>query len=37
MNVLRVGFVGTRTANVEATASFFQDVLGLEVVRDDPA
>jgi catechol 2,3-dioxygenase-like lactoylglutathione lyase family enzyme len=36
MNVLRVGFVGTRTANVESTASFFRDVLGLGVVRDDP-
>ena len=37
MKVLRVGFVGTRTPNVEATASFFGDVLGLEVVRDDPS
>lgn len=36
MNVLRVGFVGTRTANVEATGSFFRDVLGLDVVRDEP-
>jgi catechol 2,3-dioxygenase-like lactoylglutathione lyase family enzyme len=36
MNVLRVGFVGTRTAHVEATASFFRDVLGLKVVRGDP-
>ena len=37
MKVLRVGFVGARTANVEATASFFRDVLGLDMVRDDPA
>ena len=37
MKVLRVGFVGTRTPNVEATASLFGDVLGLEVVRDDPS
>ena len=37
VNVLRVGFVGTRTSNVEATASFFRDVLNLGVVRDDPA
>jgi catechol 2,3-dioxygenase-like lactoylglutathione lyase family enzyme len=36
VKVRRVGFVGTRTANVEATVSFFRDVLGLEVRRDDP-
>ena len=36
MNVLRVGFVGTRTENAEATASFFGDVLGLSVLQDDP-
>ena len=37
MKVRRVGFVGTRTPNVEATTSFFRDVLGLEVLRNDPA
>lgn len=37
MEVLRVGFVGTRTSSVEATTSFFADVMGLEVVRDDPS
>ncbi len=36
MNVLRVGFVGTRTPQVEATSAFFRDVLGLGVVRDSP-
>lgn len=36
MKVLRVGFVGTRTTNVEATTAFFRDVLGLSAVRDDP-
>ena len=37
MEVRRVGFVGARTPNVEATAGFFRDLLGLEMVRDDPA
>lgn len=37
MKVLRVGFVGARTSNVGATAGFFRDVLGLEMVRDDSA
>ena len=37
MKVLRVGFVGARTPNVEATAGFFRDLLGMEMVRDDPA
>lgn len=37
MKVLRVGFVGIRTPNVEATAAFFRDLFGLEMVRDDPA
>ncbi len=37
MKVLRVGFVGARTSNVEATSAFFRDVLGLEMLRDDPA
>ncbi len=37
MKVLRVGFVGTRTASVKATTSFFRDVLDLQVLRDDSA
>ena len=37
VKVLRVGFVGTRTSNVEATTAFFGGVLGLERVRDDPS
>jgi catechol 2,3-dioxygenase-like lactoylglutathione lyase family enzyme len=36
MRVLRVGFVGVRTSEVEATTAFFHDLLGLEVVRADP-
>jgi len=36
MRVLRIGFLGTRTANVEATVSFFRDVLNLEVRHEDP-
>mgnify|MGYP001559306508 CR=1 FL=1 len=34
MRVLRVGFVGTRTAESAAMTSFFRDVLGLKTVRD---
>lgn len=37
LEVLRVGFVGTRTSNVEVTAAFFRDLFGLEMVRDHPA
>lgn len=36
MEILRVGFVGTRTPNTESTVAFFRDVLGLPVLRDDP-
>lgn len=36
MRVLRVGFVGTRTAEITSMTGFFRDVLGLEVVRDTP-
>jgi len=36
VRVLRVGFVGVRTANVEATASFFHEVLDLRMMQDDP-
>jgi catechol 2,3-dioxygenase-like lactoylglutathione lyase family enzyme len=37
VEVLRIGFVGTRTPHVDATATFFGDVFGLEVVREDSA
>lgn len=37
MEVLRVGFVGTRASDVNATASFFGEVLGLELIQDDPS
>lgn len=36
MEVLRVGFVGIRTSNIESTTAFFRDVLNLDVLRDDP-
>lgn len=36
MNVLRVGYVGIRTPRVGATAAMFRDVLGLEMLKDDP-
>ena len=36
MQVRRVGFVGTRTADVPAMEAFFRDVLGLASVRSDP-
>ena len=36
MEVLRVGFVGIRTLNIESTTAFFRDVLNLDVLRDDP-
>jgi len=32
MKILRIGFLGTRTTNHQATADFFGDVLGLENV-----
>jgi len=32
MNVLRIGFLGTRTTNFQQTADFFQNVLGLPTV-----
>lgn len=37
MEVLRVGFVGTRTSNVTETAYFFRDLFGLDVIQDDSA
>ena len=36
MNILRIGFLGTRTTNFQETASFFQDLLGLEPVWTKP-
>lgn len=36
MNILRIGFVGTRTANFKQTADFFQDVLGLPTAFTKP-
>lgn len=36
MNVSRICFLGTRTANFDATAAFFRDVLGLRTVHDEP-
>ena len=35
MQVRRIGFVGTRAADVPATEAFFRDVLGLETIRRD--
>lgn len=34
MRVKRIGYVGVRTPEVEATTSFFRDVLGLEGAGD---
>src|SRR3990170_8795908 len=36
MNVQRICFLGTRTNNFEATAAFFQDVLGLHNAHAEP-
>lgn len=36
MNVLRIGFLGTRTSNFQQTADFFQNVLGLQNVWTKP-
>jgi catechol 2,3-dioxygenase-like lactoylglutathione lyase family enzyme len=36
MNILRIGFLGTRTTAFQQTADFFQDVLGLETVWAKP-
>ena len=36
MNVQRICFLGTRTANFDATAAFFRDVLELEHAGADP-
>ena len=36
MNVLRIGFLGTRTTNFQQTADFFQDVLGLPTAWTKP-
>ena len=36
MNVQRICFLGTRTANFDATAAFFRDVLGLDTAHAEP-
>ena len=36
MNVQRICFLGTRTANFEATAALFRDVLGLHNTHVEP-
>jgi catechol 2,3-dioxygenase-like lactoylglutathione lyase family enzyme len=36
MNVLRIGFLGTRTTSFQQTADFFRDVLGLQPVWTKP-
>jgi len=36
MNVLRIGFLGTRTPNFQQTADFFQNILGLPTAFTKP-
>lgn len=36
VNVQRISFLGTRTANFDATAAFFRDVLGLRGTYAEP-
>ena len=36
VNVKRICFLGTRTANFDATAAFFRDVLGLDNAHAEP-
>jgi len=36
MNVRRIGFLGTRTANFQPTADFFQEIIGLETAWTKP-
>lgn len=36
MNVRRIGFLGTRTANFQPTTDFFQEVIGLETAWTKP-
>lgn len=36
MNVRRIGFLGTRTANFQLTTDFFQEVIGLETAWTKP-
>ncbi len=36
MNVLRIGFLGTRTTKFQQTADFFQDILGLQTAWTKP-
>ena len=35
MNVKRIGFLGTRTGNFDATVSLFRDILGLQSVHSE--
>ena len=36
MNILRIGFLGTRTTNFQQTADFFQNILGLKPAWAEP-
>ena len=36
MNVLRIGFLGTRTTNFQQTADFFQNIIGLQTAWEKP-
>ena len=36
MNIQRICFLGTRTRNFDGTASFFRDVLGLNLGHAEP-
>lgn len=36
MNILRIGFLGTRTDDFQQTADFFQNILGLQTVWEKP-
>jgi catechol 2,3-dioxygenase-like lactoylglutathione lyase family enzyme len=36
MNILRIGFLGTRTTNFQQTSNFFQNILGLPTAWTKP-
>jgi catechol 2,3-dioxygenase-like lactoylglutathione lyase family enzyme len=36
MNIRSLGWLGVRTANASAMSAFYRDVLGLEVIREQP-
>jgi catechol 2,3-dioxygenase-like lactoylglutathione lyase family enzyme len=36
MRVLSLGWLGVRTANAAAMSGFYRDVLGLELIREQP-